>query len=203
MKMSSYRYRKSHCGDKTVVISSYLHNGISYSGKMSSLYWIGPWLFNHNVVGSVAIRDILERYFHITNMNNGTIYITLRGGYHHLITPRTTVACVVAKPSGDQFRGRNIHPQEPTETGLDYILQYLSCEWAEELNEDFLSLITATNGVIRATTNGHEENLFAREIEVMINAGNQTHTQVLPEAQGSPKLNDSHYEATLCALILR
>ena len=40
-KMSSYQYRKSHCGDKTVVRLSYLHNGISYTGKMSSLYWIG------------------------------------------------------------------------------------------------------------------------------------------------------------------
>ena len=37
----SYQYRKSHWGDKTVVRSSYLHNGISYTGKMSSLYWIG------------------------------------------------------------------------------------------------------------------------------------------------------------------
>ena len=42
IKMSSYQYRKSHCGDKTVVRSSYLHNGISYTDKMSSLYWIGP-----------------------------------------------------------------------------------------------------------------------------------------------------------------
>ena len=41
IKMSSYQYRKSHCGDKTVVRSSYLHNGISYTGKMTSLYWIG------------------------------------------------------------------------------------------------------------------------------------------------------------------
>ena len=40
IKMSSYQYRKSHCGDKTVVRSSYLHNGIPYTGKMSSLYWI-------------------------------------------------------------------------------------------------------------------------------------------------------------------
>ena len=40
IKMSSYQYRKSHCGDKTVVRSSYLHNGISCTGKMSSLYWI-------------------------------------------------------------------------------------------------------------------------------------------------------------------
>ena len=40
IKMSSYQYRKSHYGDKTVVRSSYLHNGISYTGKMASLYWI-------------------------------------------------------------------------------------------------------------------------------------------------------------------
>ena len=42
IKMSSYQYRKSHCGDKTVVRSSYLHNGISYTGKMASLYWFCP-----------------------------------------------------------------------------------------------------------------------------------------------------------------
>ena len=31
-----------YCGDKTVGRSSYLHNGISYAGKMLSLYWISP-----------------------------------------------------------------------------------------------------------------------------------------------------------------
>ena len=40
IKTSSYQYRKSHCGDKMVVRSSYLHNGIFYTGKMSSLHWI-------------------------------------------------------------------------------------------------------------------------------------------------------------------
>ena len=40
IKILSYQYRKSHCGDKTVVRSSYLHNGISYTGKMTSFYWI-------------------------------------------------------------------------------------------------------------------------------------------------------------------
>ena len=40
IKMTSYQDRKSHCGDKTVVRSSYLHNGVSYTGKMVSLYWI-------------------------------------------------------------------------------------------------------------------------------------------------------------------
>ena len=48
--MSSYQYRKSHCGDKTVVRSSYLHNGISYTGKMSSLYWIRAMLLEHCVM---------------------------------------------------------------------------------------------------------------------------------------------------------
>ena len=44
IKMASYQYRKFHCGYKTVVRSSYLrvHNGISYTGKMTSLYWISP-----------------------------------------------------------------------------------------------------------------------------------------------------------------
>ena len=42
INMSSYQYRKSRCGDKTVVRSAYLHNGISYTSKMVSFYWIGP-----------------------------------------------------------------------------------------------------------------------------------------------------------------
>ena len=45
IKMSSYQYRKSHCGHNTVVRSSYLHNGLSYTGKMTSLYWIGVLLY--------------------------------------------------------------------------------------------------------------------------------------------------------------
>ena len=38
IKMASYLYKKSHCGDKTVIRLSYLYNGISYTGKMTSLY---------------------------------------------------------------------------------------------------------------------------------------------------------------------
>ena len=40
IKMTSYQYRKCHCGDKTILRPSYLHNGISYTGKTTSLYWI-------------------------------------------------------------------------------------------------------------------------------------------------------------------
>ena len=42
IKISSYQYRKSHFGDETVGRSYYLYNGISYTGKMASLYWISP-----------------------------------------------------------------------------------------------------------------------------------------------------------------
>ena len=40
INMPSCQYRKSHCWDKTIVRPSYFHNGISYTGKMTSLYWI-------------------------------------------------------------------------------------------------------------------------------------------------------------------
>ena len=40
IKMSSLQYRKSHCGDKTIVRSSYLHDGNSSTCKIVPLYWI-------------------------------------------------------------------------------------------------------------------------------------------------------------------
>ena len=42
INISSYQQRKSHCGDKTVITLSYLHTGISFIGKMVSLYGICP-----------------------------------------------------------------------------------------------------------------------------------------------------------------
>ena len=38
--MISYQYRKSHCGDKTILRPSYLHNGIAIPVRWRSLYWI-------------------------------------------------------------------------------------------------------------------------------------------------------------------
>ena len=40
IRITFYQYRKSHCGFKTVIKLSSLHSGISYIGKMTSLYWI-------------------------------------------------------------------------------------------------------------------------------------------------------------------
>ena len=53
--MSSYQYRKSHCGDKTVLRSSYLHNGISYTGKMTSSYWFSPQVIIWTKAGILLI----------------------------------------------------------------------------------------------------------------------------------------------------
>ena len=65
IKMSSYQYRESHCGDKTVVRSSCLHNGISYTGKISSLYWIralvtiSEYFFERKGVSQIQLLSIL------------------------------------------------------------------------------------------------------------------------------------------------
>ena len=40
IKMQCYQYRKPHCGDKMVLWPSHFHNGISYTGKMASLFWL-------------------------------------------------------------------------------------------------------------------------------------------------------------------
>ena len=53
IKMPPYQYKKSHCGDKTILHPSYLHNEISYTGKMTSVYWIRA-LQGHQ--GAVSIR---------------------------------------------------------------------------------------------------------------------------------------------------
>ena len=57
IKMSSYQYRKSHCGDKTIFRLSYLHNGISYTGKMASLYWIRAQVFTTVASGGTDLKD--------------------------------------------------------------------------------------------------------------------------------------------------
>ena len=50
IKMSSYQYGKSHCGEKMILWPFHLHNPqwISYTGKMASLYWISPLVLLEN-----------------------------------------------------------------------------------------------------------------------------------------------------------
>ena len=57
MKMLSYQYRKSHCGGKTILWSSYLHNGVSYASKMSSLYWTRALVVVENFISNSQHKD--------------------------------------------------------------------------------------------------------------------------------------------------
>ena len=69
IKMSSYQYRKSHCGDKTVVRSSYLHNGIPYTGKTTSLYWI-------RAMDTSASQITDNSLFRLTISNTSKVHLT-------------------------------------------------------------------------------------------------------------------------------
>ena len=55
IKMTSYQYRKSHCGDKTILRQSYLHNGISYTGKTAYLYWFRALILFSALTTTVVI----------------------------------------------------------------------------------------------------------------------------------------------------
>ena len=72
IKMSSYQYRISHCGDKTVVKSSYLHNRISYTGKMTSLYWIRAQILSW-ASGSMTVQLSFESCTAIGQSAGGSV----------------------------------------------------------------------------------------------------------------------------------
>ena len=45
IKMLSYQYKESHYKDEMVIRPLYFHNGNSYTGKMTCLYWVDPQLY--------------------------------------------------------------------------------------------------------------------------------------------------------------
>ena len=65
IKMSSYQYRNSHCGDNTTSRRCYLHNRILYTGKTKSLYWV------KGVDDLCMIEMVIKWYY----PNSGTSYI--------------------------------------------------------------------------------------------------------------------------------
>ena len=66
-KMSSYQYRISHCGDKTILRPSYLHNGISYTERMTSLYW-------NSAQASIDCFDLFTHFTMVAPMTLGQPY---------------------------------------------------------------------------------------------------------------------------------
>ena len=76
IKILSYQYRKSHCGNKTVVRPSYPHNGISYTGKMTSFYWISLlvktlWAF-HDICFLYEHDKISQLQYHLERQSTLT-----------------------------------------------------------------------------------------------------------------------------------
>ena len=67
--MTSYQYRKSHCGDKTILRLSYLRNGISYAGKMIFLYWIKALNsileIRYSLISTIGFPILVRRHVYI------------------------------------------------------------------------------------------------------------------------------------------
>ena len=83
IKMLSYQYRKSHCGDKTILRPSYLHNGISYTGKMVSLYWIRA-LVICKFPNSLCAIFCEYGYIQMFSMHCAHKYFHCKNVYYHL-----------------------------------------------------------------------------------------------------------------------
>ena len=73
-----YKYRKFHYGDKVVLRPSYLHNGISHTGKLVILYWISPQVTSGRVMKPHYPRDTIIslrcRKYNYTDMTNCSWY---------------------------------------------------------------------------------------------------------------------------------
>ena len=90
IKMSSNQYRKSHCGDKTVVRPSYLHNGTSYTGKMiyliESVYHFHATVFYVPLVGVEASYKLWWKTF--------TVFQNRLINYMYIIKMTTSAYCL-------------------------------------------------------------------------------------------------------------
>ena len=77
IKMPSCQYSKFHCGDKTILRPSYLHNGISYTGKMTFLYWTRALALIY--CNAYIRKGISKRY-----ISGGGFLFSMRKDFIHL-----------------------------------------------------------------------------------------------------------------------
>ena len=118
--MPSYQYRKSYCGDKTILRPSYLHNGISYSGKMASWYWIGALA---SAVGGVTHQSW-------DNMSGVSNHLPNHCLLNHLFRHRskkTSKLCVTGLHSAD--RSNEFPYLHTTQTGESEVYASVVTEW--------------------------------------------------------------------------
>ena len=87
IKMPSYQYRNSQCGDMTILWRFSLHNGISYTGEMTFSYWI--W-----IMAEVLITRHLLYYYDLIQsllMNSCCRCLISNVAIIYLVTP----ACLI------------------------------------------------------------------------------------------------------------
>ena len=65
IKMAYYQYRKPHCGDKTVLRSPYLHNGIPYTGKMTMHYTDPQLSTEYDISFMYILHEVLITSSHV------------------------------------------------------------------------------------------------------------------------------------------
>ena len=92
IKMLYYQYRKSHCEDKTILRSSYLHNRISYTGKRTYLYWIRA---QGDLTGMKLCRTIQFSMMSVSFMP-GEWRPKSQAFINHVIDPLTFLYCYTA-----------------------------------------------------------------------------------------------------------
>ena len=99
IKIQSYQYRNSHCGDKTISGLSYLHSGISCAGKTAPLYWICPHVAKHflfdkyrhsecsNVHLNVNFLIMLQPWYLFWKISRSLEYLSLKPTIEYDIWP--------------------------------------------------------------------------------------------------------------------
>ena len=79
IKWTSFQYWKSHCGDKTILRPSYLHNWNSYTGKMSFYIESGHRDFvghqAHNCAKTRTVMDVHIADLYINMSKSNDLYL--------------------------------------------------------------------------------------------------------------------------------
>ena len=139
IKVPSYQYRKSHCGDKTVVRSSYLHNGISYTDKMVYFYWISPLVIIASNNGqSSVLRHMVMRsclFKGLPFKTDHSIYSVFIHSfqYHNNLEPETSEPYVSNGLSRNEMHSRGLwlskkpNMTEKKNDGFTYAVKINQC----------------------------------------------------------------------------
>ena len=128
--MTSYQYRKSHCGDKTILPPSYLHNGISYTGKTTSLYWIGALDVSFCCKPNNAVRYTVDLRVILDSVTPKWHYCTV---YPKKYAHGFVVLCFVVVMQSFIMNSHEvfIHIHQGCFAGTGAIVRLPQCQWSK------------------------------------------------------------------------